>query len=74
MAADFASPLANAGPDGLDLINADITLNLARLPTSEWIGFETVTQAMAAGVSAASCTMFDLTGPIGQASVSAIVY
>ena len=73
-AADLASPLANSGPDGLDFINADITLSLARLPRSDWIGFETVTHEHEAGVSASSCVVHDLTGAIGLSTVSADVY
>ena len=38
LSADFASPLANSGPAGIDYINADLTLHLGRLPEGEWIG------------------------------------
>jgi len=39
-AADIANPLANSGTNGLEFINGDITLYIARLPVDEWIGFE----------------------------------
>ncbi len=73
-AADLASPVANWGDGGLDFINADITLNLARLPVSDWIGFETIFHRNAAGVSAASCAVHDLDGPIGLSTVSSVIY
>lgn len=74
MVADFASPLANSGPDGLDLINADITLYLARLPRSEWLGFEVLTRDHDGGRSVAACSLHDLDGRIGFSSVSAVAY
>ena len=74
MVADFASPLGNSGPDGLDVINPDITLYLARLPTSDWIGFEVLTHEHADGVAAASCAVHDLDGAIGTSTVAAITY
>ena len=41
--ADFASPFANAGDQGLGYINSDVTIYLHRLPVTNWIGFEVVT-------------------------------
>ncbi len=38
VAADFASPFANAGDHGLGYINSDVTLYLHRLPATPWIG------------------------------------
>lgn len=72
--ADLSSPVANSGPGGLDFINADITLNLSRLPTSAWIGYETVFHENADGVSAASCVVHDLDGAIGLSTVSAVLF
>jgi len=72
--ADLSSPIANSGPDGLDFINADITLNLARLPISDWLGYETIFHESADGISSASCVVHDLDGPIGLSSVSAVLF
>jgi hypothetical protein len=74
MVADFASPLGNSGPGGLDLINADITLLIARLPRSEWIGFEVVAHEHEAGVAIAACSVHDLHGAVGTSSVAAVGY
>lgn len=73
LCADFASPLANAGSQGLDYINADLTLHLGRLPLGEWIGVESDDRVAAAGVSVARCRYFDVDGPIGWSSVCAVL-
>jgi len=72
--ADLSSPVANSGPAGLDYINADITLNLARLPNSDWLGYETIFHENANGISAASCVVHDLDGAVGISSVSAVLF
>jgi hypothetical protein len=72
LAADFASPYANAGDAGLAWINSDITLYLHRLPTTEWIGFEVVNHQATDGVAIAECWLHDEVGPIGSSSVAAL--
>jgi hypothetical protein len=73
LCADFASPFANSHPDGLDYINADFTLHLARLPEGEWIGIETDDRVAASGVSVVQCVYFDQRGPIGWSSACAVL-
>ncbi len=72
LAADFASPLANSTPTGLDFINADLSLHLGRLPDGEWIGIEVTERVASDGVSVAACRFHDTTGPIGWSSVCAV--
>lgn len=72
LAADFASPFANAGDQGLGYINTDITLYLHRLPRTAWIGFEVVNHQAAEGVAVAGCFLYDEDGPIGSSSVAAL--
>jgi hypothetical protein len=72
LAADLASPLANFGAEGLDFINADLSLHLGRLPESEWIGIETAHRVAGHGVAVAVCTMHDHHGPIGSSTVCAV--
>ena len=72
LAADLASPLANFGTEGLDYINADLTLHLGRLPEGEWIGTETAHRVATDGVSVAVCTLHDQLGPIGASTVCAV--
>jgi hypothetical protein len=72
VAADFASPFANSGDKGLGWINADITLYLHRLPTTEWIGFEVKNHGATEGVAIGECWLYDEQGPIGTSSVMAL--
>src|ERR1700731_568169 len=71
VAADFASPFANAGDKGLGYINSDVTLYLHRLPVKEWIGFEVVTPHPPTGAATGEFFLYDQQGPIGPAPVAA---
>jgi len=73
LAADFASPFANAGDKGLAYINSDMTIYLHRLPVTEWIGFEVVNHHATDGVAIGECWMHDEQGPIGLSAVCALV-
>ena len=73
LAADFASPLANSHPNGLDFINADLSLHLGRQPEGEWIGIEAVDRVATNGVSVAYCRFHDTIGPIGWSTVCAVL-
>ena len=70
--ADFASPLANSGDQGLHYVNADITLYLQRLPVDDWIGYEVASHQSAEGIAIGDCTLYDPTGPIGKSLVCAV--
>lgn len=72
LAADFASPFANAGDQGLGYINSDVTVYLHRLPVSGWIGFEVRNHGATDGVAVGDCMLYDEAGPIGTASVCAL--
>ncbi len=72
LAADFASPLSGMDSGGLQFINADYTLNLARLPEGEVIGMDATGHLSTEGVAAGQCTVHDAAGPIGYCLVSAI--
>ncbi|MEU6717134.1 thioesterase family protein [Nonomuraea sp. NPDC046802] len=72
LAADFASPLSNAGPDGLRFINADYTLTLARLPAGDLVGMESTGHLNADGVATGQVTLHDTAGPIGFCLVTAV--
>ncbi len=72
LVADIASPLANSASDGLEYINPDLALYLARLPEGEWIGVEYADRVAADGVSVAHCRMHDAIGPIGSSEVCAV--
>ena len=72
VAADFASPFANAGDQGLAYINSDVTLYLHRLPATEWIGFEVVNHHARDGIAMGECWLYDEEGAIGTSTVAAI--
>jgi hypothetical protein len=72
VAADFASPFANSGDQGLGYINSDVTVYLHREPAGEWIGFEVADHGATAGVAVAHCRVHDEEGPIGWASCTAL--
>jgi len=72
LAADFASPFANAGDAGLKYINTDATLYLHRAMAGEWIGLEVVNHGATAGVAIGECWLYDEEGPLGTATVAAL--
>jgi len=73
-AADYASPFANAGDEGLGFINSDVTIYLHRLPAKEWIGFEVVNHHSTDGVAIGECWLYDEEGPIGSSTVAALAH
>jgi acyl-CoA thioesterase len=72
LAADLPNPLANSGVEGLQFINADLTMFLARPPSTEWIGLEVTDHIGHDGIAIGSCTLYDVDGPIGSSTVCAI--
>jgi len=72
MAADYTNPWANSGNQGLQFINADITLYIHRLPRQEWIGFEVVNHGSTEGVAIGECALYDKEGPIGRSTVCSL--
>lgn len=71
-AADWTNPASNWGSNGLEFINADITLYLHRYPRGEWIGFEVSDHHSADGIAVGRCTMYDDEGAIGSSTVCAL--
>ncbi len=53
-------------------INADISLNLLRLPRSEWVCLESVTQLGHHGLGTVCTRFYDTEGPIGQVMQSQV--
>jgi hypothetical protein len=69
---DYASPLANAGDQGLGFINSDVSLYLHRLPVGEWIGYESTAHGATDGVAVGHCNVYDVEGRIGWAPTCAL--
>ena len=73
LASDLPNPLANSSEQGLAFINPDLTMFLARPPVSEWIGLEVANHIGHDGIAVGTCTLYDVEGPIGSSTVTAIV-
>jgi hypothetical protein len=72
LAADFASPFANGGDEGLGWINSDVTLYLHRAMIGEWIGFEVANHQATDGVAIGECWLYDEAGALGISTVAAL--
>jgi hypothetical protein len=70
--ADVANPLTNWGTKGLQYVNSDVTMQLARLPESTAIGLAARDRQSEGGVSVGVATMYDRRGPIGLCTVTAL--
>lgn len=70
--ADATSMVTNWGSNGVEHINPDITLTLARLPVSLEIGLAAVDRVSADGIAAGVAVVFDRQGRLGSATVSSI--
>ncbi len=71
-AADFANPQGHQGSAGLELVNADISLTLHRLPRGEWMLAEAVARASESGLAFASCALADEEGRFGASTVASL--
>jgi hypothetical protein len=72
IASDLPNPLANSAAEGLQFINPDLTLYLARPPKSEWIGLDVTGHMGADGIAIGTCALYDTSGPIGYSTVCAL--
>jgi hypothetical protein len=70
--ADAASMVTNWGSNGVEQINTDITLTLARLPVSLEIGLAAVDRVSNEGIAVGTAAVFDREGILGAAVVSSI--
>ena len=70
--ADFVSPFANMGDGRSAYVNADIALQLHRLPQGEWFCLSVVTRGATDGVAVAQAILRDLIGPFGAAASTSI--
>jgi hypothetical protein len=70
--ADVASVAVNWGDTGLQHINADISVHLARLPLGGELGMVAIERAASSGLSSGTVSLFDRRGIIGTVSVSAL--
>lgn len=69
---DAASMVTNWGSNGVEHINTDITLTLARLPDSLEIGLAALDRTSAEGIASGVAAVFDRRGRLGSVMVSSI--
>ncbi|KAA9156578.1 thioesterase family protein [Amycolatopsis acidicola] len=73
MAADIVNLVANWGDHGIEFINADVTLALARLPEAgAEVGLAAELRVEHEGVATGTATVFDRTGALGTATVTGL--
>jgi len=72
IAADVANPIANWGSRGLQFINADLTVYLARYPVGEWVGLEVTDHLSGAGAGVGQCALYDEAGRIGHCELAGV--
>lgn len=63
--ADATSMVANWGTKGVEFINSDITVTLARLPETLQVGLSGLDRVEYDGLVVGTATLFDRAGPIG---------
>ena len=69
---DVANLVVNWGERGIEYINVDVTLSMARLPEPTGIGLAARERWEDSGVAVGSAVLFDRSGGFGSASVSAL--
>lgn len=73
-AADFGNGLSWVLPaERFTFANADVSLQLARLPAGEWIGLDSVTTISANGRGCTTTQLHDEAGPFGMATQTLLV-
>lgn len=70
--ADATSMVTHWGAGGIEYINTDISLALARLPQGVQVGLRTLDHVSADGVAVGTAEVFDRAGTIGTATVTAL--
>jgi hypothetical protein len=70
--ADGASLVTNWGSRGIEYINTDVTLALAREPVGVEIGLSAVDRVEQDGIAVGTVAMFDRIGPLGTVVVTSV--
>jgi hypothetical protein len=70
--ADSASMLLHWGTEGVQYINTDITLSLARPPSGMEIGLVTADRVEVEGIAVGTVSVLDRGGPVGCVTVTAL--
>ena len=70
--ADGTSMVVNWGTEGVQYINTDITLALARKPVSLEVGLSATDRVEIDGIAVGTAEVFDRAGPLGTAMVTSL--
>lgn len=70
--ADSASMVTNWGTRGVEYINTDIALTLAREPEGLEIGLLATDRVEHDGIASGTCAMFDRRGPLGTVTIASL--
>jgi hypothetical protein len=70
--ADVTNLVTNWGSAGLQFINADVTLLLARLPAAMEVGLAALDHVQRDGIAVGTAVVYDRVGSLGTATVSAV--
>lgn len=70
--ADATSMVTNWGSNGVEYINSDITLALARAPEGVEIGLAAIDRVEHEGIAVGTAQVYDRLGPLGTSVVSAL--
>lgn len=69
---DATNHLCHWGSEGAGYINADVTVNLSRLPIGYELGLRADNVIASAGISIGAATLYDRTGPVGTCVVTTL--
>jgi hypothetical protein len=70
--ADATNPLMNWGTEGLEFVNSDVSMILARAPEGPLVGLAARDRQVHGGVSVGTATMHDRRGAVGSCVVTAL--
>ena len=72
LAADVTNPLSNWGDEGLQYINADLSVYFSRPPVGEWIGLEVTDHLDSGGLAVGQSRLHDRAGPFALVVMSGV--
>lgn len=70
--ADSTSMVVNWGDQGVQYINTDISVSIARLPVSQEMGLSALSWYSHDGIATGTAVIFDRQGPIGTSTVTSL--
>jgi hypothetical protein len=69
---DATNHLCHWGTEGAGYINADVTVNLSRLPIGYELGLRADSTIASAGISIGAATLYDRAGAVGTCVVTTL--